>query len=277
MLFHLRHRLQDELDPEAGNDLGGTDDLGEGGEEFESSELQTPAPWEEPLGSLRESVSAMEGRFGEQLSPLQQQLQEVQQSLGKQTAVEVPDDKIAAIEALFVGSDPQFEGIGDLLRDLLTSSVKQTPFDDAALRPHLEQFGNSLRYEQATNWLNDVVSPGLSFDQDALVNEGDPQSPSTDLQRAWLQFWNTASAAQRQALTSQRQDGSVAYPREFGQAMLAFDKRWKKLSQEKNESAGSGSRRLAGAAQTRSSGRSSNGSGRLRSEEDGWNSVFAAS
>jgi hypothetical protein len=219
----------------------------------------------------------MEGRFGEQLSPLQQQLQEVQQSLGKQTAVEIPDDKLAAIEALFVKSDPAFEGIGDLLRDLLTSSVKQTQFDDAALRPHLEQFGNSLRYEQATNWLNDVVSPGLSFDQDALVNETDPQSPSTDLQRAWLQFWSTASAAQRQALTAQRQDGSVAHPREFGQAMLAFDRRWKKLSQEKNESAGSGSRRLAGATQTRSSGRSSNGSGQLRSESDGWNSVFAAS
>lgn len=273
MLFHLRHRLQDELDG-AGNDLGGGPELDEGG--GSETELQAQ-PWEEPLGSLRESVTAMEGRFGEQLNPLQQQLQQVQESLGRQTALEIPDDKIAAIDAWAAQYDPKLEGLGDLLRDLLTSSVKQTPFDEAALRPHLESFGNGLRHEQATNWLNDVVSPSLSFDQDALVNDADPQSPSTDLQRAFMQFWQTASAAQRKALTAQNQDGSVASPREYGQAMLAFDKRWKKISQEKNESAGSASRRLAGATQTSSAGRSSNGSNRLRSEEDGWNSVFAAS
>lgn len=276
MLFNLQHPLQDELDPDAGTDLGGAE-----GETLETAEdsdaTEPPAPWEEPLGSLRENLSAVEGRFGEQLTPLQRQLQEVQQSLGRQTTVEIPDDKLAAIEAFFTKYDPQFEGIGDMLKDLLTSSVKQTPLDETALRPHLEQFGQGLRYEQATNWLNDVVSPNLTFDQDTLVNEVDPQSPSTDLQRAWLQFWQTTSAAQRQALTAQRQDGSVAYPREFGQAMLAFDKRWKKLSQEKNESAGGASRRLAGATQTKSSGRSTNGSGQLRSEADGWKSVFAAS
>jgi hypothetical protein len=274
MPFSLQHKFQDEFDPDVGTDLGGNSE--ELNEEESTGEAE-PQPWEEPFGSLRESVSAMEGRFGEQLSPLQQQLQEVQQALGKQTAVDVPNDKLAAIEALFTSYDPKFEGIGDLLRDLLTSSIKQTQLDGTFLQPHLEAFGNDLRYETASNWLHDVVSPKLSFDQEALVNEANPQAPSTDLQRAWLQFWNTASAAQRKVLTATRQDGSVAYPREFGQVMLAFDKRWSKLSQEKNESAGGASRRLAGATQTRSSGRSTTGSNQLRSEEDGWKSVFAAS
>lgn len=273
MLFNLQHKLLDKL--EDGTDLGGSDDPGEiANEEIADPELQ-PQPWEEPLGSLREQLSAAEGRFGEQLSPLQQQLSQVQESLGKQTALEIPDDKIAALDAWATKYDPKLEGLGDLIRDLLTSSVKQTQIDEAFLQPHLEQFGQGLRYEQATNWLNDAVSPGLSFDQDALVNEADPQSPSTDLQRSWLQFWNTASAAQRQALTAQRQDGSVAYPREFGQAMLAFDKKWKKIVQEKNESAGSGSRRLAGAQQTSSTGRSNLEGNQLRSAEDGWKSVFS--
>lgn len=271
MLLNLRHRFQDELGD--GTDLGGSGD----GETIEESgeEVVEPQPWEEPLGSLHESVTAMEGRFGEQLSPLQTQLKEMQESLSKQTAVEIPDDKLAAIEALFAGYDPKFEGVGDLLRDLLTSSVKQTPLDETALRPHLDAFGGQLRYETASNWLNDVVSPGLSFDQDSLVNEADPQAPSTDLQRAWMQFWQTSTAAQRQALTAQTQEGFVANPREFGQAMLAFDQKWKKLSQDNKESAGASSRRLAGATQTSSSGRSTGGSSQLRSEADGWNSVFS--
>lgn len=277
MQLNLQNSLLDE----------NTGDLGEGGGgtqapiESESPELESlepgaeaASPWEEPLGSLRESVTAMEGRFGEQLSPLQTQLKEVQESLGRQTAVEVPDDKLAAIEAWATKYDPKLEGLGDLLKELITASVQSTPLDGAALRPHLDEFGGQLRYETATNWLSDVVSPQLGFDQDQLVNEADPQSPATDLQRAWLQFWQTTSAAQRQALTTQRQDGSVAHPREFGQAMLAFDRKWKKLSQEKNESAGGASRRLAGATQTSSSGRSSPSSSQLRTEEDGFADYF---
>lgn len=268
MRFHSQQRVLKELTE--GSDLSGG-----GGDLEEALEVPEANPWDEPLGSLQESVVAMEGRFGEQLGPLQSQLQEVQQALGRQTALEIPDDKLAAIEAWATRYDPKLEGLGDLLRDLLSSSVKQTPFDEASLRPHLESFGSTLRYEVATNWLNDVVSPSLSFDENALVNESDPQSPATDLQKAWLQFWQTSSAATRQALTAQRKDGSVAYPREFGQAMLAFDRKWKTRTQEKIESAGGASRRLAGARQTQMSGRSTGGANQLRSEQDGWNSVFS--
>jgi len=156
---------------------------------------------------------------------------------------------------------------------LITSSVQASPLDESTLSPVVGPMLDQLRYEQASTWLEDVSSR-LSFNQDDLVNESDPASPATDLQRAWFQFWQTASAAQRQALTAQREDGAVAHPREFGQAMLAFERKWKKSQQEKNESAGASSARLAGAQQTKSSGRSSSGGTQLRTEADGFASVF---
>jgi hypothetical protein len=56
--------------------------------------------------------------------------------------------------------------------------------------------------------------------------------------------------------------------------MRTFDQFYRKQTQQSSESAGASANRLAGAVQTRSSGRSNPGGSQLRTEADGFASVF---
>lgn len=265
MLFKLPDRLMDEY--EEGVD-GSAGDV----ESVDQPDIQEN-PWDGPLGALQERLAATEGRFGEQLAPLSSQLQQMQKMLASRTSVQVPDDKIAAIEARFTKYDPSFEGVGDLLRELITSSVQSTPLDAATLGPVVGPMLQQLQHQQDSAWLGDVMEQ-VSFDHNGLVNDADPFKPQTALQKAFLQFYNTLSAAEQKAVYERNQDGSVPRPREFGKVMMRFDRQWRKNRQESNESAGASSARLAGAQQARSVGRSNSGGGSLRTESDGFASVF---
>jgi hypothetical protein len=236
--------LMNELDGE-GSDLGG-------GSEVEAA--PESQPWEGPLGELRETLQAAEGRFGERLTPLQQQLQGIQQALGQRTAVQIPDDKLAAIDALFTSYDPKFEGVGDLLRDLLTSSVQQQPLTAEGLQPLVEPLLQQQRYEHAERWLDNTMEQ-VQFSHDDLFQEGWVESPKTDTQKLFLKWWDRADQATRSAVTSKTQDGRVADPYAYGTAMRAFDKFYRSQTQQASESAGASAARLAGATQTRSAGR----------------------
>jgi hypothetical protein len=265
----LTPNLMDELDGE-GSDLGGGS---EPGEAFEGEAPSEPQPWEAPIGELRETLQAAEGRFGDRLSPLHQQLQSIQQALGQQTTVEVPDDKLAALEALFTGYDPKFEGVGDLLRELLTSSVRQHPLTAEGLQPLVEPLLQQQRYEAATERLTDIMDR-VSFVHEDLFQDGWVESPKTDTQKLFLKWWDRADQATRSAVTSKTQDGRVADPYAYGNAMRVFDKFYRSQTQSASESAGASAARLAGATQTRSSGRSNPAGGQLRTEADGFASVF---
>lgn len=269
MLLALQQKLYDEY--EEGADLGGSL---EGSEELDSGEGETsPQPWESPIGEMRESLTAMEGRFGERLSPLQQQMQGIQAALGKQTAVEVPDELIHKLEALFSGYDPKFEGVGEMLKELLTSSVKQRDLSPEALQPLLEPMLSQRDYQHAERWL-DAIQPTFAFNMAEFDKEGWHDKPSSETHKLFLKWWDRADNATRTALTARRQDGSVADPYAYGQAFKVFDTFYRNQTRQASESAGASATRLAGAAQTRSSGRSTTGGSQLRTEADGFASVF---
>jgi hypothetical protein len=263
MRFNLPHKFLDEF--EEGADLG----IGHG----DSNEVIEPQPWEPSLGELRESMSAMEGRFGERLSPLQQQLQGIQSALGKQTAVEVPDDLVAKFDALFAGYDPKFEGVGALLKELLTSSVKQRDLSPEALQPLLDPILSERDYKHAERWL-DTVTPSFAFDMADFDEEGWHEKPRTETHKLFLKWWDRADQATRSVLTARRQDGRVADPYAYGQAFKSFDSFYRKQTASANESAGASAARLAGATPVRSTGRSSSSGSQLRTEADGFASVF---
>lgn len=265
MPFSLQHKFLDEL--EEGADLGGGTEP-----EAESESEPEVQPWESTLGELRESLNAVEGRFGERLSPLQQQMQGLQAALGKQTAVEVPDDLIHKIESLFSSYDPKFEGVGEMLKELLTSSVKQRDLSSEALQPFLEPILSERDYHHAERWL-DAVQPTFAFDMAEFDKEGWHEKPSSDVHKLFLKWWDRADNATRTALTSRRQDGRVADPYAYGSAFQAFDAFYRNQTRKASESAGASANRLAGATQTRSSGRSTGGN-QLRTEDDGFASVF---
>jgi len=252
----------EEFDGE-GSDLGGGD------EGFVSE----PQPWEAPIGELRETLQAAEGRFGERLTPLQQQMQSIQQALGQQTAVQIPDDKLHAIEALFTSYDPKFEGVGELLRDLLSSSVRQQPLTAEGLQPLIEPMLEQRSRQHAERWLDNALE-NVAYKQEDFDQDGWYDSPKTDTQKLFLKWWERADQATRIAVTSKTQDGRIADPYAFGTAMRAFDKFYRSQAQSASESAGASAARLAGATQTRSAGRSTSAGGLLRTEEDGFASVF---
>lgn len=207
------------------------------------------------VGELGEQLSAMEGRLGEQFGPMLSRLEATEKSLGSRTAVEIPSELVAEIDAFFTKYDPKLEGAGELFKRLLFESVKQQSLDDASIVPLVQPLLDKQQYESDVGWLEDIDSR-LSFDQGELRSL-DPSNPKTDVQRAFLSFWSTASQSVREALTTQRADGSIANPRAFGRALIAFDQKWRKQLQEKSESAGAAANRLAGAKQTSSSGRQS--------------------
>lgn len=269
MPFSLQHKFLDEY--EEGSDLGAT--TGDSSVPTEGEAPPEPQAWESPLGELRESLSAMEGRVGERLSPLQQQLQGLQAALGKQTAVEVPDELVHKIEALFSSYDPKFEGVGEMLKELLTSSVKQRDMSSEALAPLLEPILGERDYKHAERWL-DAVTPTFSFDMAEFDKEGWHEKPSSDTHKLFLKWWDRADHATRAALTARRQDGRVADPYAYGQAFKAFDAFYRNQTRQASESAGASAARLAGATQTRSAGRSTSGGSQLRTEADGFASVF---
>lgn len=276
MLFNLQHNYLDEFDGE-GSDLGSGSDLDSGSAEGTNLDADTPAPvvepWESGLGEVRESMTAMEGRFGESLNPLQTQLQSIQAALGKQTAVDVPDDLVHKIDAMFSGYDPKFEGVGELLKELLVGSVKQQDLSAEALQPILEPLLSQHDYQHAERWL-EAVQPTFAFDMAEFDKEDWHDKPSSETHKLFLKWWDRADTATRTALTARRQDGAVADPYAYGQAFKAFDGFYRNQAQSASESAGASSRRLAGATQTRSSGRSSTGGNQLRTESDGFASVF---
>ena len=265
MKFNL-HKFLNEL--EEGFDLGGGSSEG-----FEGEAPTEPQPWEAPIGELRETLQAAEGRFGERLTPLQQQLQSIQRALGQQTTVEVPDDKLAALDALFTSYDPKFEGVGELLRELLTSSVRQQPLTAEGLQPLIEPMLQQQGRVHAERWLDNTLDR-VAFAQDDLYQEGWLESPKTDTQKLFLKWWDRADQATRAAITSKTQDGRIADPYAYGSAMRGFDKFYRSQTQSASESAGVSAARLAGAAQTRSSSRSTPAGGQLRTEADGFASVF---
>lgn len=278
MLLQLRHKFLDEFGGEgsegsADSGIPNGDGLGDGLEDEVSDASGEAAPWESPLGEMRESMTAMEGRFGESLSPLQEQLQGLQTALSKQSAVDVPDDIIHKIDALFSGYDPKFEGVGELLKELLTSSVKQQDLSASALQPLLDPMLAQRDYQHAERWL-DAIQPTFSFDMAEFDKEGWHDKPSSETHKLFLKWWDRADNATRSALTARRQDGAVADPYAYGQAFKAFDGFYRNQTQSASKSAGASAARLAGAAQTKSSGRSTTGGSRLRSEEDGFASVF---
>lgn len=266
MLSYLQHPVLEEFDE--GSDLGGGSELPDGGSEA-TPEAQ---PWDSPLGELRESLGAMEGRFGERLGPLQQQLQGLQAALGKQTAVEVPDELVHKIEALFSSYDPKFEGVGEMLKELLTASVKQRDLSPEALQPLLDPILGERDYRHAERWL-DAIQPTFAFDMAEFDKEGWHEKPSSETHKLFLKWWDRADHATRAALTARRQDGRVADPYSYGQAFKAFDSFYRNQTRQASESAGASANRLAGATQTRSSGRSTGGN-QLRTEADGFASVF---
>jgi hypothetical protein len=236
-----------------------------------------PQPWDGPLGELRETLQAAEGRFGERLTPLQQQMQSIQQALGQQTAVQVPDDKLHALEALFTSYDPKFEGVGELLRDLLTSSVHQQPLTAEGLLPLV---GPQLQQQRLDleDQLLDVTLERVAFNHNDLYEAGWGDNPKTETQKLFKQWWPRQDLATQRALQDTVQDSTgkarIANPRAYGSAMRAFDKFYRTQTSQASESAGASAARLAGAAQTRSSGRSNPAGGQLRTEEDGFASVF---
>lgn len=282
MLFPLQHNYLDEFDGQ-GSDLGGSPDLDGAGvddtnlDDTNLDGVADPAPvaepWESGLGEVRESMTAMEGRFGESLSPLQEQLKGIQAALGKQTAVEVPDDLIHKIDAIFSGYDPKFEGVGELLKELLVGSVKQQDLSAEALQPLLDPILSERDYTHAERWL-DAIQPTFAFDMAEFDKEDWHAKPSSETHKIFLKWWDRADNATRSALTARRQDGAVADPYAYGQAFKAFDGFYRNQTQAASKSVGAAATRLAGATQTKSSGRSSSGGNQLRTESDGFASVF---
>jgi hypothetical protein len=95
----------------------------------------------------------------------------------------------------------------------------------------------------------------VAFNQADFDQDGWTESPKTDTQKLFLKWWDRADQATRAALTGKLQDGRIADPYAYGTAMRAFDKFYRSQTQQASESAGASATRLAGATQTRSSGR----------------------
>lgn len=247
-MFFKNHKYLDEFDGEGG-------DLGGGADSIVSDSAPESQPWEAPLGELRETLQAAEGRFGERLTPLQQQMQSIQQALGQRTVLQIPDDVLHRIESRFTKYDPSaFEGFGEELKELLTASVQQQPLTVEALQPLIQPMLEQQNRQHAEHWLDNALDH-VAFNQADFDQEGWTESPKTDTQKLFLKWWDRADQATRTALTGKLQDGRIADPYAYGIAMKAFDKFYRSQTQQASESAGASATRLAGATQTRSSGR----------------------
>lgn len=275
MRFQLPYRLHNELDEGEGGGGGGEAPLNEGEAPEYLVGNYTADDVASRLGQvsdLHEQLNALEGRFGERLNPLTESLQSLQQAIGQRTAVTPSPEVIAKLNALFTSYDTKFDGVGELLGELLTSSVSQEPLSAEALRPLIDPLLGDRDYQHATRWL-DAIEPHLGYSIDDLANL-DPANPQTDTQKLFLQFWDRSNQATRDALTSRRQDGSVADPYAYGKALQAFGAFHRAQIQEKTESAGASATRLATGRQTQSAGRPNPSGGRLRTEAEGFASVF---
>jgi len=257
--------------------LGEFDEGSEGssgfeGESGDSGELSSPVFLRDiseddaydTLTSLPKQLSALESRFGEQFSPLQQQLEALRTSLGTQTAVEPKFEKLAAVLEEF---DPQLAKrfLPALMEDL-KASISSRPLDSESLAPHLEphfnQMSSRMEREMALGLLD---AYGLNVEEIIPPTEGENWSPQTQTHKDFIKWYSMQDAGIQRALSVP----GVGFARALKQFKTWNDGRKK----EREEAAASSSARLS-TGQQPSASRRQNGSGKLSTEADGWASVF---
>jgi len=216
------------------------------------------------LTSFPRQLNSLESRFGEQLSPLYRQLEEVRGHLGAQTSV---DPKFERLQAVLEEFDPQFaKNFMPALIEDLKASISARPLDATALEPHL-----APHLQQVTSQLNQEMAMGLldayniSVDEIIPPVEGDQWRPETQTHKDFIRWYSMQDAAVQRALSAP----GVPFARAMRQFQLWSDGRKK----EKEEAAASSSARLETGRQPGASRRQT-GAAQLQTELDGWSSVF---
>jgi hypothetical protein len=270
-MFKLHSPYQEEADPDEGSDLGGAPGAeGEG---------EAPAPSyfvgdldEDTVvnrlkyaGELPDRLSALESRMGQQVSPLSQRLDELQRAMGTQAAFDPKFDKISAVLREY---DPALaEKFLPALIEDLKGSLRINALDQSALEPFINpmlEAASGRQAQAATTAMLDIVGihPQELVAKDQQGNVLDPQ---TELQKDFYSWWGLQDAATQAALKS--------YDMGLVQSLNRF-KQWRaERIKEKGGAAGVLSSRLATGRQV-SSGQRQARPGELKTEEDGFNSVF---
>jgi hypothetical protein len=250
---------------------------GEGGESEASSPFLGDLSEQDVLerlglvNDLPGQVRGVEERLTGALTPLQQQLQELQAARAQQPAF---SPKLDAVNAVLKEYDPTLaEKLGPALAQALQDSFSYSPLDGDALRPHIEPMLGELRSQFETEHAITVLD-SLGFDPDSVVNREDVNQPATDLQKDFLKWYGALDVPTRRALApGEGEDKGPISPLAYARAMQKFAKWRGKQIQDKGEEAGNAARRLAGASSISSQSRSEPRRG-PRTEADGFYSVF---
>lgn len=249
-MFKFHDMLQDELDPENGGGAPLEPGFDEGGEAAGPDEGGEAAPsyfvgeFDEDTvvnrlkyaGELPDRLNALESRVGEQVSPLNARLDELQRSMGTQAAFEPKFEKLQSILKEY---DPALaEKFMPALIEDLQGSLKINALDQSALEPFinpmLEAYGGQ-QAQASTSAMLDIVGihPDELVAKDAQGNVLDAQ---TDIQKDFYSWWGLQDAATQAALKT--------YDLGLVQSLNKF-KQWRaERTKEKGEVAGASSARL---------------------------------
>jgi hypothetical protein len=215
---------------------------------------------------LPERFRSLESRFTGALDPIQQRMAEMQANYGSQP---VFNPKMERTLKALGEYDPK---LAELLKDALTEDLKSSmainPLDRGALEPHISPMLNELRQQLSIEAANTVIE-ALPFDANVIVNRENPESPVTDLQKAFKDFWDRADHQMRGALATP----GLGYAR----ALQQFSKWYAEKTKGQGAAAGASSARLNAGRQVGNGARAKPAGPKDESQafEAGFNEVLA--
>ena len=221
------------------------------------------------LRELPDHLRGLESRMTESVNPVMETLKGVQERLGSQP---VFDPKLEKVKQVLSDYDPKLaETLLPALMEDLKGSMTTTPLGPEALEPHVSPMLDQMRSAMIQEMVPTLLE-SLPFDANGIVNR-DPTNndnvlaPQTDLQKDFATWWEQSDAPTRRALSN------IGMP--YVQALQKFGKWRAERLRGKGKAAGDASARLSSAARASAGGGRQESSRQLRTEEDGFNSVFA--
>ena len=217
---------------------------------------------------LPNQLRGFESRISALVTPLLENMQEIQNNFAKEPGFNPKLEKLA--EALKGYDENLANALLPALQEDLTNSFNYTPLDNQTLETMI---GPILQQQRQNEMLNLVPAllANLSFDPETVVNrdaENNVLDPATDLQKDFQTWWEQQDASTQQALST--------YDIGYARAMHRFANWRAERLKGKGEAAGAASARLKGAAQKPTSGARQQTSRQLTTEEDGYRAYLAS-
>lgn len=218
-------------------------------------------------GEMPDRLTGLESRFQESLSPLNERLTKLQESLGSRVAFQ---PKLEKFKARLSEYDPKLgEAVDDLVAEL-TESLQVNPLDQTSIEPHIQPYLSNLQQQSETQLASALISM-LPFSADDIVardEDGKPTDPKTALQKDFYSWWGLQDSPTQQALAK--------FGMPYFQALQRFSKWREKRVKDQGAAAGELSNRLAsGRSPSSTTGQSARRESSKDAFEDGFNAVIS--